>query len=158
MPILSNKSRENLEGVAQPLIDLAYAAIKNTPVDFRVTEGIRTVERQTILVRSGASRTMDSKHIHGYAIDVVPWIEGAPRYHWPLIFKMVEHIRDWAQILGIGIVWGGSWNQNFTNTKASAQYLQARYIDRCKNLRKIPFLDGPHIELAPGEIKKLTSL
>jgi len=155
MPILGNKSRANLEGVAQPLIDLAYAAIKNTPVDFRVTEGIRTVERQTILVHSGASRTMDSKHIPGYAIDIVPWIEGAPRYHWHLIFKLAVHIRECAKSLDIGVVWGGSWNQNFTNTVTSPEVLQNQYIARCKELRKRPFLDGPHWELTLGEIKKL---
>ena len=51
---LSRRSLDRLEGVHPRLIAVVREAILRTPVDFMVTEGLRTRERQAALVRAGA--------------------------------------------------------------------------------------------------------
>lgn len=75
MPKLSQISYDNLRGVNSQLVELVETAIIHTPVDFRVTDGLRSLSEQKHLVSIGASQTLDSKHLTGDAIDIVPWIK-----------------------------------------------------------------------------------
>lgn len=70
---LSLRSRQRLSGVHPDLVAVVKRAIEITEQDFFVGEGIRSVERQKRLVASGASRTMDSRHITGHAVDLHPY-------------------------------------------------------------------------------------
>ena len=54
---LSERSIKRLDGVHPRLAALVREAAALSPVDFMVTEGVRTPERQAALVRAGASRT-----------------------------------------------------------------------------------------------------
>lgn len=82
---LSNRSYRELVGVHPYLGFLAQEAIAITPVDFLVFDGIRTLEEQQALVSAGASKTLKSYHLYGLAVDLVPWINGAPRWeHEPM--------------------------------------------------------------------------
>ena len=60
---LGSKSRQSLSGVHPDLVRVVERAIEVTPVDFQVYEGLRTRARQAKLVASGASQTMDSRHL-----------------------------------------------------------------------------------------------
>ncbi|MDY6924338.1 MAG: M15 family peptidase, partial [Pseudomonadota bacterium] len=60
---LSERSMRRLEGVHPGLVALAREAVALSPVDFMVTEGLRTPQRQAALVRAGASRTRRSRHL-----------------------------------------------------------------------------------------------
>ena len=74
---LGRKSQSNLVGVYPPLAAVVYRAIGYmSEYDFTVFEGIRTLKRQRRLVAKGVSRTMNSKHLSGRAVDLVPWING----------------------------------------------------------------------------------
>ena len=53
------------------LVRVVERAIQITTQDFRVQEGLRTRERQAELVARGASRTMNSRHLTGHAVDLV---------------------------------------------------------------------------------------
>ena len=81
---LSSRSRARLIGVHPALIAVVEAAITRTPVDFMITEGLRTAERQAVLVKAGASRTTRSRHLTGHAVDVAALVEGQVRWDWPL--------------------------------------------------------------------------
>jgi len=70
---LGKKSRERLIGVHPDLIRVVERAIELTDVDFTVLEGIRSKSRQEKLVASGASQTMNSRHLTGHAVDLVLW-------------------------------------------------------------------------------------
>jgi peptidoglycan LD-endopeptidase CwlK len=52
-------------------VRLVERAIQITTQDFRGQEGLRTRERQAALVARGASRTMNSRHLTGHAVDLV---------------------------------------------------------------------------------------
>jgi len=148
MPILSRISLRNLATVNPKLQLLCAEAIKETPIDFRVTEGLRSLSRQKHMVEIKASKTMDSKHLTGDAVDIVPW-DGGPRWEWPLIYRLAEHIRKIAVINSISLHWGGVWDLtlSFTYTVSPPEELVIAYVARQKAKGEKAFLDGPHFEL-----------
>ena len=106
---LSTRSRARLSGVHPDLIRVVEAAIAATPVDFMVTEGLRSPARQAALVRAGASRTLKSRHLTGHAVDVAALVDGAIRWDWPLYGRIAGAFKAEAKRLGVPIVWGGDW-------------------------------------------------
>ena len=117
---LSSRSRARLVGVHPALIAVVEAAIARSPVDFMITEGLRTAERQAVLVKAGASRTTRSRHLTGHAVDVAALVEGQVRWDWPLYGLIADAFKAAALDLKTPLIWGGDW----------------------KTLR-----DGPHFEL-----------
>jgi len=117
---LSSRSRARLVGVHPALTAVVEAAITRTPVDFMITEGLRTAERQTALIKAGASRTTRSRHLTGHAVDVAALVEGQVRWDWPLYGRIAGAFKAAALDLKTPLIWGGDW----------------------KTLR-----DGPHFEL-----------
>lgn len=75
--VLGERSLKNLWGVHPDLVAVVKRAIQITRTDFAVIEGVRTKERQKELVRKGASKTMNSRHLTGHAVDIVPVKNGA---------------------------------------------------------------------------------
>ena len=61
---------EKLKGVNIDLVSVVHRALELSDIDFAVTEGLRTKERQAELVKAGASKTMNSRHITGHAVDL----------------------------------------------------------------------------------------
>ena len=106
---LSNRSRTRMKGVHAALVAVVESAIARTPVDFMITEGLRTPARQSALVRAGASRTLKSRHLTGHAVDVAALVEGQVRWDWPLYVRIAEAFKAAAKELETPIVWGGDW-------------------------------------------------
>lgn len=117
---LGARSLKNLQGVHPDLVRVVHRAIELTPTDFVITEGLRTRKRQEELVAAGASKTMNSRHLTGHAIDFAPIVAGKVRWDWPLFPPIAKAFKDAAAEKGVQIVWGGDWPK---------------------------FRDGPHIEL-----------
>ena len=69
---LSAASEEKLVGVHADLVKVAHRAIELSVVDFKVIEGKRTLERQKELFAKKATKTMNSRHLTGHAVDLVP--------------------------------------------------------------------------------------
>lgn len=111
MSVLSRRSRDRLIGVHPALIAVVELAIRRTPVDFMVTEGVRTRERQAVLVKAGASRTMNSRHLTGHAVDVCALIEGKVRWDWPLYPRIASAFKAAAVEIGTPLIWGGDWRK-----------------------------------------------
>lgn len=147
---LSQKSMGELIGVDNSLVDVVCRAILVTEQDFTVHDGIRTFEQQKKLVASGASTTMNSKHLKGQAVDLVPYVNGKLRWEWPLIFKIAEAMRTAAKIKNIRIKWGGAWDIviNDTDMEKSMEQICTEYSERRRKAGKRIFLDGHHFELA----------
>ena len=70
---LSQRSLDRLDSVDPDLIKVVKYAIGVTKVDFGVIEGVRTLEKQKELVAAGASKTMNSKHLKGLAVDLMAY-------------------------------------------------------------------------------------
>lgn len=107
--VLGAKSKERLKGVHPDLVRVVERAIQLTEVDFTVLEGLRTVARQQQLVKSGASKTMRSRHITGHAVDLAAIIGGEIRWDWPLYHKIAKAVKQAAAELKVPIEWGGDW-------------------------------------------------
>lgn len=144
---LGKKSRAELEGVHPDLVKVVELAITLTPQDFAVHDGIRTLEEQKKLVAAGASQTLNSRHITGHAVDLVPVIEGKLRWEWEPIYKIADAVRSAALQLGVPIRWGGAWNVLLTETTAPVANVLADYVNTRRAEGKPAFTDGPHFEL-----------
>ncbi len=115
---LGTRSLQNLSGVHPDLVAVVKRAIQITEQDFTVIEGIRNIDRQRQLYRTGKSQTLNSRHLTGHAVDMVPW-----PVDWNDLERfevMAEAMKSAADELDIPIVWGGDWAS---------------------------FYDGPHFEL-----------
>lgn len=107
---LSTRSLERLAGVHSDLVRVVVRALQLSPVDFTVTEGLRTYERQKHLYQSGASQTLHSRHLTGHAVDIAPIVNGeVPWEDWSVWLTVSEAFKQAAAELGVDIVWGGDW-------------------------------------------------
>jgi len=104
--ILSNRSLSNLEGVHPDLVGVVKRAICLTSQDFTVIEGMRSLVRQEQLVASGASQTMNSRHLTGHAVDLVPY---PVSWDWPLFYPIADAMKLAAEELNVDLEWGGDW-------------------------------------------------
>jgi peptidoglycan LD-endopeptidase CwlK len=116
----SQRSLNSLRGIHPDLRRVIDRALQDSPLDFVVIEGLRTQDRQRQLVASGASRTMNSRHITGHAVDLMPIGPNGPAFDWPLYDQLGPAVKLAADKLGIALDWGGDWKS---------------------------FRDGPHFEL-----------
>ena len=121
----SKKSMDKLDTCHPDLKKVAIRALELSPYDFGITEGIRTIERQKELVTSGASKTMNSRHIaneKGFseALDIAIYLESGVTWEIGYYRKVAQAFFTAAIELGIQIEWGGLWKT---------------------------FVDGPHFQL-----------
>jgi len=119
--VFGKRSKENLIGVNPNLVSVVTLALELSPVDFTVTNGLRTKERQLELVRLGKSRTLRSRHLTGHAIDVAAFVHGKISWDWAYYDQIAVAMKNAAKVLGITIEWGGDWES---------------------------FKDGPHFQLS----------
>lgn len=105
----SRRSFDRLAGVRPELVAVATLALARSDVDFGVSEGLRTAERQRALVNAGASDTLRSRHLTGHAIDLVAYVDGEVRWDWPLYHLIAQVMEAAAEDLGVPIEWGGHW-------------------------------------------------
>ena len=146
------RSIQNLRGVHFDLCKVADRALEITPIDFTVTCGVRTKEQQAALLAKGATKTMDSRHLTGHAIDVAPNIGGQYMWDWPLFFQLAEAFRSAALELEVHVVWGGIWDRSLLDIPAvqTMEDAHEEYIERRRKLtgKAKVFVDGPHFELS----------
>lgn len=110
-------SEQRLVGVNPDLVRVVRRAHGMVAPDltFRVTEGLRTKERQRKLLLSGASTTMKSRHLTGHAVDLVALVDldgdgrFEVRWDWPLYHRLAGWMKTAAREEGVPIEWGGDW-------------------------------------------------
>ena len=107
---LGKRSTDNLVGVKAPLVALFNEAIKYSPFDFIITDGVRTLAEQTLYFKTGKSKTMKSKHLTGDAVDIACFDENG-KITWDSKYykKVATHVKSIAKKQGIAIVYGGDW-------------------------------------------------
>lgn len=108
------RSKKRLDGVHPDLISVVERAVALCSVDFMVIEGVRTAERQQELFNKGASRTLNSRHLTGHAVDLAPVVGG--NIPWDDLGKFKEinkAMQAAAKELGVSIKWGGDFKNFF---------------------------------------------
>ena len=145
---LSQRSLDRLTGVQPALVAVVKRAIQLTKVDFGVIEGVRTQMRQQELVNSGASQTMNSRHLTGHAVDLMAYIGDRASWELNLYDDIADAMKAAAIELDTPIKWGAAWTvqdiRKWHGTMASAMN---SYIDERRKQGRRPFIDGPHFEL-----------
>lgn len=142
------KSLRELEGVNPRLVAVVHRALELSEQDFAVHDGLRTREEQAKLLEAGATWTLDSKHLTGEAVDLVPYINGKLRWEWEPIYTIAKAVRQAAKEINVKLCWGGAWDiHNFTNSLDTPKAISAGYIARRIAADKEPRPDGPHFEL-----------
>ncbi|MDE9455026.1 M15 family metallopeptidase [Xenorhabdus bovienii] len=123
---LSQRSENNLKGVHPDLVAVVRRALALFPVDFTVIEGLRTLERQKQLVAEKKSRTMNSRHLTGHAVDLFP--VGGNWNDYTCWLPVLNAMRQAGEERGIKLRFGITWTNN-------------------PNDKPAKFLDAPHIEI-----------
>ena len=116
---LSPRCQARLKGVHPDLVRVVERARESNL--FIVTEGLRTSARQRQLFDAGATRTLNSRHLTGHAVDLAVLVGTEARWDWPLYDALAQVIKRAAAEEEVAITWGGDWPR---------------------------FRDGPHFELA----------
>lgn len=106
---LGTRSEQRLKGVHPDLVKVIRRTIELSPIDFTVLEGRRTVDRQRELFAKKATRTMRSRHIHGFAVDIAPLVDGVVRWDWPLYNQLAKVVKKAAKEVKVPVEWGGDW-------------------------------------------------
>jgi peptidoglycan L-alanyl-D-glutamate endopeptidase CwlK len=126
MYVLGIGSKKNLEGVHPQLREVVEKAITNSPIDFTVASGVRTVDEQAALYAQGRTKPgsivtnadgyiKKSNHQpkadgYGYAVDLYAYISGRVQYDdVDSLTKIARHVKQQAQALGYVVEWGGDW-------------------------------------------------
>ncbi len=135
MATFGQRSLTTLKGIHPDLVKVLQEAIKDTPIDFTITDGVRTTEQQKALYAKGRDKNgkiIDRSKIvtnadgvknksnhqvkadgYGHAVDLYGYVNGAVDYNdnsnsLPVI---AAHILAVAKCLGVKITWGGSWQK-----------------------------------------------
>jgi len=127
--LLTPRCEQRLVGVHADLVRVVRRAAEASNMRFVVLEGLRTKARQAQLLRQRATRTMNSRHLTGHAVDLAPLFDVDRdgdldvSWHWPHYHQLAPQIKAVAAAEGVSISWGGDWRS---------------------------FKDGPHWELPWG--------
>lgn len=104
---LDARSEKHLLGVHPDLVRVMRAASERTK--FRITEGLRDQTRQAELVRSGKSKTQNSRHLTGHAVDIIAiGNDGIATYDMDDMARVASVVREVAKEQGVPIQWGAA--------------------------------------------------
>ena len=117
-----------LDGVHPALSAILIEAAKRSDVPFTVIEGVRSAARQAQLVKAGASKTQNSRHLTGHAADLWPLdangknlpsdaafkrgsaeARAADAALWAGLRKIAATVKTVAREQGVLVEWGGDW-------------------------------------------------
>ena len=129
MYYFSNSSKAKLATIHPDLQKVLNEAIKY--VDFTVLEGVRSLETQKEYVRTGRSKTLNSKHLkqndgYSHAVDIIAY--PIDWDNWQRNYLFAGFIKGIAASLGVNLRIGADWDGDF-------------------NPKNQSFHDLPHIEL-----------
>ena len=133
---LSARSLRRLTGVHPDLKRVVLRAIKITRVDFTVLAGLRSLARQKWLYEHGKSKTMNSRHLDGHAVDLMPYAPAlgeAVWERWDLFKDVSRAMKTAARLEGVALEWGGDWRR----FRDGAHY-------------QLPWADYPAVQKAEG--------
>ena len=111
----SQKSRSKLKDVHPDLVKVVIRAMSFQVMDFSILEGLRSFERQQSLVRKGASKTLNSKHLKqndgfSHAIDIAPYpIDWQDHSRFYILNGLM---RAAASLEGVKIRTGADWDSD----------------------------------------------
>lgn len=108
--LFSQRSLEKLKEVHPDLVRVVTRALILSKIDFGITEGKRTLERQKELKAQGKTHILESKHLTGRAVDVAAYVKGEVTWDWGYYEEISYAMKRASEELKIPIKWGGDWH------------------------------------------------
>lgn len=136
--VFGKGSLEKLKGVHYDLVRVMNEAIKDTPIDFTIFSGVRTLQEQKDLYALGRTKVnpdgkskskpmgnvvtkadgVNNKSNHqvkadgfGWAVDLYPYVNGKIQFNDVNSLRVISaHILATAKCLNIKVSWGGNWD------------------------------------------------
>lgn len=146
---LSQRSLDKLQGVNDQLVQVVKRAIQVTKIDFAITEGLRSAEKQLQYFNEGKSQiAKGGTHCAGRAVDTMAYFDG--KGSWDITFydDIADAMRQAAIDCNVGIRWGGAWHiKDIRTWDKPMQDAFNDYIAWCKKQGQKPFIDAVHFEL-----------
>lgn len=111
MAKFGQQSLKNLYDVHPSIVEVLNEVVKY--FDFSILEGLRSYDRQKELYRSGASQTLNSKHLrqpdgYSHAIDVAPYpIDWEDTQRFAYLAGLIMGV---AESRDIKLIWGHDWD------------------------------------------------
>jgi peptidoglycan L-alanyl-D-glutamate endopeptidase CwlK len=99
---------ERLQGVNARLVNVIREASAEARFDITVSEGLRTKARQEQLYKEGKSKTLNSKHLTGNAVDLYP-LAADGQINWTGFGDLVRLMKKAANKLNTKITCGYDW-------------------------------------------------
>ncbi len=152
---LSDRSLANLQGVHVDLVRVVARASQiieeiDPNSGFIVTQGLRSMLQQEQMVKSGASQTMNSRHLTGHAVDMAATVGGEVVWAMNPYYRVALAMRRAAAETRTPVIWGGCWVSllGIADSEDAIAKEVAKYSARRKAAGGRAFIDGPHFELA----------
>ena len=142
-----------LEGVHESLVSIVKEAITLTKVDFGVICGTRTTSEQAELVKKGAAKTMNSRHLpqestgKSPVVDLMAYIGSRASWELNLYDDIADAIKAAAVTQGHPVTWGGAWHKQLNDWDGNSADLMNEYVDLRRSQGRKAFIDGPHFQL-----------
>lgn len=106
---LDAASEKKLAGVNKRLADFIRQLSCVSPTPFIVTEGVRTKQRQRELFNAKRTKTLNSRHLVGRAVDIAPKVRGVVSWEWKDFTPVIEAARKLALETGVQLNFGYDW-------------------------------------------------
>ena len=111
---LTDRDRRRLVGVHPDLVRVLERAARDGSIPWRITEGVRSMDRQAELVAGGKSQTMRSRHLTGHAVDLaVEDSRGGVVWDRPSYERLAAEILAAAKAEAVPVEWGGNFRSFF---------------------------------------------
>lgn len=109
MAALSKADEKKLVGVNERLVALVRRVALTSPMPFMVVEGLRTKQRQRKLFAEGKTKTLNSKHLIGRAVDLAPIVQGKVSWEWKHFKPLIDCVKAEAARMNIPVTCGYDW-------------------------------------------------
>ena len=115
---LSHFSLDKLKNVHPDLIKVVKLAITLTDTDFSVISGVRDLEKQSEFLKNGTTKTLNSRHLTGHAVDLMPYTKDGvsiigktlnQKENWHYFVSVADAMKKAANQLIVDLIWGGNW-------------------------------------------------
>ena len=114
---LNLTSLSRLRGVHPDLVRVVLRCAddwKDKDTGFIVTQGVRTLQEQKLLLKKGASKTLRSRHLkapngYAHAVDLAVVLKDAVTWHWPMYERLAKAMKAAAKKEGVPLEAGADW-------------------------------------------------
>ena len=131
---LSSRSLSKLEGVHESLVNIVKEDIQESKVDFPQICVTRTKSEQAELVKKGASKTMNSRHLpqestgKSHAVDLMAYIGSRASWELNLYDDIADAMKKACINQGKRVTWGAAWQMELNKWNGTSEELMNAYI------------------------------